>query len=128
MTSPAAEPKAKTSIVMWTNGGWQRCLIHFNDADDVIAWYTRKREGFMDENPGALYFDAGLEELVYDPRANWPEDVVLTTFPEVGPLTPSQLRLMEHLYPTCEHGMSADLCMGPDHFMSRDQETARFGY
>lgn len=35
-------------------------------------------------------------------------------------------RLIEELYPTCEHGMSADNCYGPDHFMTRDQE--RFGY
>jgi hypothetical protein len=31
------------------------------------------------------------------------------------------------LYPTCEHGMSAELCMGPDHFMSYDQERALYG-
>jgi len=30
----------------------------------------------------------------------------------------------ERLYPVCEHGMSADLCMGPDHFMSAAQEAA----
>lgn len=32
--------------------------------------------------------------------------------------------LIDFLYPTCEHGMSADLCHGPDHFMSADQERA----
>lgn len=123
-----AEPKAKTSVILWTNGGWQRCLAHFNDAGDVIAYFERKRQAFMDENPGALYFDGGIEELVFDARANWPEDVVLTTFPETGPFTPSQFRLMEYLHPTCEHGMSAELCMGPDHFMTREQEIQRFGY
>lgn len=28
------------------------------------------------------------------------------------------------LYPTCEHGLSLELCHGPDHYMSADQERA----
>lgn len=32
--------------------------------------------------------------------------------------------MTELLYPTCEHGMSAQLCMGPMHFMSYEQERA----
>lgn len=32
--------------------------------------------------------------------------------------------MAEFLFPTCEHGMSAALCMGPDHFPSREQEMA----
>jgi hypothetical protein len=31
------------------------------------------------------------------------------------------------LYPTCEHGMGGRLCMGPDHFMSAEQERALWG-
>jgi hypothetical protein len=34
-------------------------------------------------------------------------------------------KLAELLYPTCGHGMSADLCEGPEHWMTRDQEMAR---
>jgi hypothetical protein len=30
--------------------------------------------------------------------------------------------MAEIFYPTCEHGMSADLCMGPDHYPTREQE------
>lgn len=30
--------------------------------------------------------------------------------------------MAEFLFPTCEHGMSAALCMGPDHYPSREQE------
>lgn len=30
--------------------------------------------------------------------------------------------LMEMLSPTCEHGMSAQLCMGPQHYPSAEQE------
>ncbi len=32
--------------------------------------------------------------------------------------------LLEYVYPTCEHGMSADLCYGPGHYMSNAQERA----
>lgn len=32
--------------------------------------------------------------------------------------------LAEFLYPTCEHGMSLQLCAGPDHFPTADQERA----
>lgn len=34
---------------------------------------------------------------------------------------------MDALFPLCEHGMSASLCMGPDHFPSAAQERA-FGW
>lgn len=33
--------------------------------------------------------------------------------------------LVDALYPSCEHGMSAALCEGPMHYMTRDQEMAR---
>lgn len=36
--------------------------------------------------------------------------------------------LYHMLAPTCEHGMSADLCMGPDHYPSREWEMERYGY
>ena len=36
-------------------------------------------------------------------------------------------RLVDALYPTCEHGMALELCNGPDHFLSRDQEMALWG-
>lgn len=32
--------------------------------------------------------------------------------------------LIRFFYPTCEHGMDGRLCMGPDHFMSAEQERA----
>lgn len=32
--------------------------------------------------------------------------------------------LSDYFFPTCEHGMSADLCSGPEHFMTREQEMA----
>lgn len=33
--------------------------------------------------------------------------------------------LTDLLYPTCEHGLSAELCWGPEHYPTRDQEMAR---
>lgn len=33
----------------------------------------------------------------------------------------------EFLHPTCEHGMSLSLCMGPMHFPSAEQERALWG-
>lgn len=30
----------------------------------------------------------------------------------------------EALYPICEHGLSLDLCSGPNHYMTADQERA----
>ena len=44
--------------------------------------------------------------------------------PPVGPVTPDIIRLLDALYPTCEHGMSLALCCGPDHFPSAAQERA----
>lgn len=32
--------------------------------------------------------------------------------------------LLDVLYPTCEHGLSEILCMGPDHYPSNEQEMA----
>lgn len=34
------------------------------------------------------------------------------------------VKLLEFLYPECEHGMDLQSCYGPDHFMSADQERA----
>lgn len=33
-------------------------------------------------------------------------------------------KLMDTLYPTCEHGLSASLCMGPGHYPTDEQERA----
>jgi hypothetical protein len=41
-----------------------------------------------------------------------------------APLSRRHADLHARLYPVCDHGMSADLCEGPDHYMTRDQEIA----
>ena len=33
-------------------------------------------------------------------------------------------KLLDFLYPTCEHGLSLDLCHGPTHYMSAAEEQA----
>lgn len=50
-----------------------------------------------------------------------PEDVEEGESGEPGPI------LMDYFFPTCEHGMSLSLCMGPDHFPSAEQERALWG-
>lgn len=37
-------------------------------------------------------------------------------------------KLMDFFYPTCEHGLSADLCAGPQHYPYDDAERQRYGY
>ena len=51
---------------------------------------------------------------------NWWED-------DDDPIDEQYTRLIDFLYPLCEHQMSADNCHGPDHFMSADQERALWG-
>ena len=41
-----------------------------------------------------------------------------------GSVPQSWSRLLDFLYPLCEHGLSLDLCHGPDHYMSAAQEHA----
>jgi hypothetical protein len=41
-----------------------------------------------------------------------------------GSVPATWTQLLDYLYPTCEHGLSLDLCHGPDHYMSASQERA----
>ena len=41
-----------------------------------------------------------------------------------NPIPAEYTRLIERIHPTCEHGMNAHNCYGPDHFMSAEQERA----
>lgn len=43
---------------------------------------------------------------------------------EGGSVSADWHELLDFLYPTCEHGLSADLCEGPNHYMSAAQEQA----
>jgi len=44
--------------------------------------------------------------------------------PMYGPVTPDVIRLLDALYPQCEHGLSLELCYGPQHYPSADDERA----
>ena len=37
-------------------------------------------------------------------------------------------RIIAKLYPVCEHGLSAHLCEGPQHYPYDDEERAHYGY
>jgi hypothetical protein len=54
---------------------------------------------------------------------NW-DEIPDVFWPGSGSVPADWHELLAYLYPTCEHGMSADLCYGPDHFMSAAQEEA----
>jgi len=41
-----------------------------------------------------------------------------------GSVPMSWTKLQDFLYPACEHGLSLDLCSGPNHYMTADQEQA----
>src|SRR6185312_12770085 len=118
-----AEPRAKTTVELWKDGGWTRWTAQFADADQVIAYLDRRNAGLdvLDRNR------VNVDPIYFDGQNVWPEEVVVETFPPTGPLTPSQLRLMAYLFPQCHHGMDASLCMDPygdNHFGSLEQEMA----
>lgn len=93
-TTTAAEPVAV--VWMTTQGGWgawvKVTVANTPEADKAAAEFFR--------------------------RSNEPRhvDEDLTTPDALGD------ELSDVLFPTCEHGMSADLCTGPDHYPSREQE------
>jgi hypothetical protein len=46
-----------------------------------------------------------------------------------GSVPGTWMKLIEFMHPQCEHGLSLDLCYGPNHYMSADQERAMgWGY
>jgi hypothetical protein len=44
--------------------------------------------------------------------------------PGTGSIPAHWHRLIDYLYPICEHGLSEAYCYGPDHYMSAAQEAA----
>ena len=45
--------------------------------------------------------------------------------PAVAPVPEAAVKTLAALYPECEHGLSAHLCMGPDHYPSIEWEMDR---
>lgn len=114
MTTTAAAPTTHPTLVIIKDGGWTRFLATFASGDQAITWLEAKRAESM-EITGAIY--SGI----------WGEEDEAYPLAPVGPITPDVDRLLGYLYPRCEHGMDAQSCMGPDHFMSYEQERA-LGY
>lgn len=52
------------------------------------------------------------------------EEIRDVFYPGSGSVPTEWTELLDYLYPLCEHQMSADLCHGPDHYMSAAQEAA----
>lgn len=84
---------AKVALRVSTDGGWHTFIARFADADQAIAYIGRK---------SAV---ASFDEI---------EDELLT--PVCGPVAEDVLRLLDVLYPQCEHGLSLALCGGPMHW------------
>ena len=124
MTTITAEPTSKTTVELWKDGGWTRWVAHFATADQAIAYVQGRNEGVdvLDRSR------VNIDPMIRDDRDWIGDPKIVTTFPEAGPLTPDQIRLMEYLFPQCHHGMDATLCMdpyGPNHWGTMEQEMAR---
>lgn len=82
-------------------------FVTFYRECDAVAFIRRHQ----DLNEGLL--NAG----VYSGGYAW--------FPLEDSPVPGQWDALYHLlFPTCEHGMSADLCWGPNHYPTADEERA----
>jgi hypothetical protein len=47
---------------------------------------------------------------------------------EDAPIDQRYGRLLDFLYPQCEHGLSLQNCYGPQHYHLDDEERQRYGY
>lgn len=94
--------RASGELRLWVsvNGGWSHFTVTFSGRDKVV---DARAVAWMDTVADRMSFEA------HDP-----ESIDWSRFP----------RTYEHLNPTCEHGLSAWLCMGPMHYPTREQEMA----
>jgi hypothetical protein len=81
-----------------------RYLVHFDNEDQAL--------GYLDRLAAE---DAALKPA---DKPWWFAAETFHTWSETSeyPIPLSAGRLLERLYPTCEHGLSADLCAGPGHY------------
>lgn len=119
-----AEPATVITLDAAYDGGWSPFVIT-GTADQILAYVSRVNAEWKRGLRGSAGY-INLDERVDDGitiGGLLTDSTVVPTF-AFGPLTPGDYRLLDYLYPTCEHGMSATSCYGPDHFMSREQEMA----
>ncbi|MGH3999182.1 MAG: hypothetical protein ACRDTJ_17195 [Pseudonocardiaceae bacterium] len=92
--------RAELKLWVSVNGGWSHFTVVFAGRDtDVDA-------------RAVAWLDRVANRMSFEPLD--PENVDWSRFP----------RTYERLNPTCEHGLSAWLCMGPMHYPTREQEMA----
>jgi hypothetical protein len=110
-TITAAEPVTRVALEVHICDQRRSYTARFDSGDLAVAFMRRK----VDEahTAGYAYGNYSINEMEDQPVA-----------PVIGPVTPDVLRLLAELYPTCEHGMSLELCSGPEHFLSAEQERA----
>jgi hypothetical protein len=104
---------AEIKLEEWTDGGWSAWTVTFPSA--AVAIMIIKRKMAENEARDSLSDYHSFREL---------EDSPVACF---GPLTTDELALLDILYPSCPHGLSAELCMdwdGDNHFGTREQELA----
>lgn len=101
-------PAASTETITLQVGGHGRTpesyFVTF-EGPDAQAWAL----AYISARPGFYFTETPLAPVCH------------TTFPE----------LADTLYPTCHHGLSADLCMdpyGPHHYGTREWEMANEGW
>lgn len=90
------------------NGGRNYFRVIFAGRDDAHS--DAMACEYIDRNSGHMSFDVEQREGHVD-LVEW--DLFPKTF--------------DRLFPTCEHGMSATLCMGPMHFPTHEQEMGLWG-
>lgn len=93
--------------------------ITFRSGDDAIAYLSRNshRVDVHEIVPEVRYFGRGAGQI------EWVDPDVTPSI-AFGPQTPDIERLIDRLYPQCDHGLALDLCMGPDHYPTYEQERA----
>jgi hypothetical protein len=111
MSSTVTEPTTRVALEIHICDQRRSYTAEFADGDQAVAFMKRKADEA--HAAGYTYGNYNITEMEDRPVA-----------PMSGPVTPDVIRLLAELYPTCEHGMSLELCCGPDHFMSAEQERA----
>jgi hypothetical protein len=83
-------------------------VARFQTADQALDFMARRMpsSGRYELDPQQYpYGNHAICELEAEPLV-----------PPAGPVGEDVLRLLDVLYPQCEHGLSLDLCAGPGHY------------
>ncbi|MGH3997265.1 MAG: hypothetical protein ACRDTJ_07360 [Pseudonocardiaceae bacterium] len=101
-TEQAEVERGGVELRLWVsvNGGWSHFTVGFAGRDAVV------------DGRAVAWMDRVADRMSFEPLD--PEGMDWSRFP----------RTYERLNPTCEHGLSAWLCMGPMHYPTREQEMA----